>query len=67
MQVAGDSREVRLLGIEEAASFLGVTPRTVVNLIARGSLIPVRLPNLRRTLIDRQDLERLVSKGKQQE
>jgi excisionase family DNA binding protein len=57
-------RETRLLGLEEVAAFLGVTTRTVTNMIARGTLRPVRLPGLRRTLVDRQDLNQLVDRGK---
>lgn len=60
----GSVVEPRLLRLGEAASFLGVTPRSICRLVARGVLRPVRLPGLRRTLFDRQDLERMVALGK---
>jgi excisionase family DNA binding protein len=54
-----------LLGLEDAAGRLGTTRRTVERLIARGDLTIVRLPGVRRTLIDTEDLARLVAAGKQ--
>jgi DNA-binding transcriptional MerR regulator len=56
--------EARLLGLEETATFLGVTPRSVHRLVKRGLLTPVRLPGFRRTLFDREDLRALVALSK---
>jgi excisionase family DNA binding protein len=53
-----------LLGLEETADRLGMTSRTVWRLIARGDLTVVRLPGVRRTLIDTEDLARLIAAGK---
>ena len=64
MRKAMSENDSRLVGTSDAAALLGVTQRTVMNLIARGVLRPVRLPTLRRTLIDREDLDRLVALGK---
>jgi excisionase family DNA binding protein len=58
--------ESRLLGIEEAVLFLGVTARSLYRLVEKGMLTPVRLPGFRRTLFDRQDLEALVQSAKGQ-
>jgi excisionase family DNA binding protein len=55
-----DGSASRLLGLEEAAAYLGVTPRTVYRLVGEGLLTPVRLPGIRRTLFDRENLEDLV-------
>jgi len=65
MEIPMKSAEVRLLGLAEAGRFLGVTARTVQNLIRRGVIQPVRLPGLRRTLLDKGDLESLVASGRQ--
>ena len=54
----------RVLGLEAAAVYLDTTPRTIQRLIARGVLIPVNIPTLRRVLLDRQDLDSLIDAGK---
>ena len=59
--------DVRLFSLSEGARFLGLTVRTIQNLIARGTLHPVRIQGLRRTLLDRSDLERLVEAGRSPE
>lgn len=56
--------ESRLLGVEEAALFLGVTARSLYRLVDKGMLRPVRLPGFRRTFFDRRDLEALVQSAK---
>ncbi len=58
--------ESRLLGVEEAALFLGVTARSLYRLVDKGMLTPVRLPGFRRTFFDRRDLEALVKSAKGQ-
>jgi len=58
------THETRLVGLAEAGRFLGVTVRSVQNLILRGTLHPCDYPGLRRTLLDREDLERLVKAGR---
>lgn len=55
----------RLLSLQEAAIYLGLTIRSVHRLIAQGKLRPVRLGGFRRTLLDRTDLEALVAMAKQ--
>src|SRR6266542_5649531 len=61
----------RLLGLPAAAYYLGVGERTIKALVARGVLRPVRLPggegdrDLRRTLVDRHQLDALVDGGAQ--
>jgi excisionase family DNA binding protein len=64
MTVEAPPSEIRLLGLAAAASYLDVTPRTIQRLIGRGVLEPVRLPGVRRTLVDRQDLDQLIETGK---
>jgi excisionase family DNA binding protein len=54
---------VRLLTYEEAALFLGVSRRTIYNMVARGEIPVVRLSN-RICRIDRHDLELLVEAAK---
>jgi excisionase family DNA binding protein len=55
----------RLLDVEGAANYLSVSPWTIRDLIANGTLARVRVPlprggELRRVLLDREDLDRLV-------
>jgi excisionase family DNA binding protein len=54
----------RLLSFDAAASYLDVTGQTIRRLIARGILAPVKIPTLRRVLIDKSDLDRLIDAGK---
>ena len=50
----------RLLDVEGAAGYLGVSAWTVRDLVERGSLSRVALPGVRRLLFDRCDLDRLI-------
>ena len=50
----------RLLGTREAGTYLGISHRSVDNLILRGQLTPIRLPGLARVLLDVRDLDALV-------
>lgn len=55
----------RLLGIEDAARYLGISPWTVRDLVAGGQLRPVRLSltagkPVRRLLFDRVQVDLLV-------
>ena len=54
----------RLLQVEAAASYLGVSAKTVRRWIAAGRLAPVRLAGFRRPLLDRLDLDLLVERAK---
>lgn len=59
----------RLLDLESAGAYLGVSPWTVRHLIAAGTLARVRIPlpnrgELRKVLLDRADLDRLVEAWK---
>jgi excisionase family DNA binding protein len=56
--------EARLLGLDAAAGYLSLDAMTIRRLIARGCLNPVRITGVRRVLIDREDLDRLITAGK---
>lgn len=53
--------ERRLLGREESAAYLGITPKSIGRLVAKGVLTPVRLPGFRRVLFDKQDLDVVIT------
>ena len=55
----------RCLDIDKAGIYLGVSRRAVWRLVARGTLRAIRLPGLRKVLIDRLELERVIEEGKQ--
>lgn len=54
----------RLLGREQAATYLGVGTDTIDRLRLRGELQPVALCGLRRVLFDRLDLDRLIERSR---
>ena len=59
----------RLLSLEDAATYLGVSPWTVRDLEHAGTLTRVRIPlprqgELRKLLFDRADLDRLIEAWK---
>lgn len=54
----------RLLGIKDAASFLGLTPYALRKRIWDGDLPFVRFPGCRKQYIDARDLERVISENK---
>jgi excisionase family DNA binding protein len=54
----------RLLSFTSSAEYCGVTMQTIRRLMDRGVLTPVRLPEVRRILFDKQDLDRLIEAGK---
>jgi hypothetical protein len=59
----------RLLDINSCAVYLAVSPWTVRDLVANGTLRRVRIPlpghgELRRVLLDREDLDRLIGQWK---
>ncbi len=61
--------EPRLLSLEDAARYLGVSPWTVRELEWSGVLPRVRIPlgngkELRKLLFDREDLDRLIDRWK---
>ncbi len=60
---------VRLLDLRTAAAYLGVSPWTVRDLEANGTLSRVRIPakgkNVRKLLFDRQDLDKVIEAWKQ--
>lgn len=53
----------RLYSVDEAATYLGISPWTVREMIWRGDLACIRLG--RRVLLDLQDLDRLIIEHKQ--
>ena len=60
----------RLLGVTEAARYLGVSRRTLTSLVARGDLHKVELPGpggqpVRRVLVDREEVDHLVTRWRQ--
>ncbi len=60
----------RLMSLEQAALYLGVSPWTVRDLEAAGVLSRVRIPlknngELRKLLFDREDLDRLIEGWKE--
>jgi excisionase family DNA binding protein len=66
---AADRQTARLLSIQGAAAYLGLSPWTVRDLIDSGTIPRVRLPlggarDLRRILVDRHDLDRLIANSK---
>ena len=59
----------RLLDVDGAANYLGISTWTVRSMVDAGTLRPVRLPldggrELRRLLLDRLDLDRVIEAGK---
>jgi excisionase family DNA binding protein len=59
--------EIRLLSIPQAARYLGLTPRTLYNMVAPGSKckFPIQAIRLgRKVLFDRYDLDDLILKLK---
>jgi hypothetical protein len=66
--------EQRLLDVDAAAQYLGgISTHTVRALVARGELVPVRLPSCRRTsesnrrlLFDRVSIDALIDKWKRE-
>jgi hypothetical protein len=59
----------RLLGLRDAAQYVGVSTWTIRGWLAAGRLARVRLPgaaggDLERLLVDRLDLDQLVAEGK---
>jgi len=59
----------RLLDLDAGAAYLALSPWTVRDLIAAGILARVRIPlpnggELRKVLLDREDLDRLVAAWK---
>lgn len=60
----GNQKENRLMSVEKAAGYLGVNGITVRRIIARGTIFPVKMPEVRRVLFDQQDLDRLIQEAK---
>ncbi len=54
----------RLLGVADAAAYLGVSARAVWRLLGQGALQRVELPGTRRVLLDVEDLNALVEASK---
>ena len=58
------SSDGRLLGLKEAAAYLGISDWTLRKLMAERHLAPVRLPGVCRLLFDRTDLDRLIERSR---
>ncbi len=54
----------RLVGLEEAAQVLGISPWSCRDLVWRGELPRVRLPGVRRWLVALADLEALIARSR---
>jgi excisionase family DNA binding protein len=54
----------RLLGIRDAARYLGVSPFTIRNMLRDKRLLPVAVPGLARVLLDVRDLDVLIEAWK---
>lgn len=59
----------RLLGVDQAAAYLGLSSWTIRDMVSAGTLHPVRLQlgtgrEIRRLLLDRRDLDALVDRGR---
>lgn len=54
----------RGLPIIDAATYSGIPERALWRLISTGALRPIRLPGMRRVLLDRADLDRLLDAHK---
>jgi excisionase family DNA binding protein len=54
----------RLSTLDRAAAYAGVSRKSLSRLIQRQALPAVRLPGVRRVLIDLADLDRLIVKAK---
>lgn len=54
----------RLLGFREAGTYLGCTYWTVRSMVERGAIPAVRIPGVRRTLLDVRDLDALIEQWK---
>ena len=53
----------RLLGLKDAADYLGVSDWTVRGLVKQGHVIPIRLPGVCRLLFDVRRLDQLVERS----
>jgi excisionase family DNA binding protein len=60
------SIEKRLLEREAAAGYMNITLRSLERLVDKGIVTPVRIAGFRRTLFDKQDLDRLIETSKHQ-
>jgi excisionase family DNA binding protein len=66
---AADRQTARLMSLHGAADYLGVSYWTLRDLVNAGTIPRVRLPiggtrDLRRVLVDREDLDRLIVTSK---
>jgi len=59
------TEEKRLLGVEEAAKYLGVQKSTIYSWAWRRKIPSVKLG--RRLLFDREDLDQMIETGKRRE
>jgi excisionase family DNA binding protein len=55
----------RLLGLEDAAAYLGVSTDTVLGMLERGVVHRVALPGVRRLLLDVRELDEVVEASRQ--
>jgi hypothetical protein len=64
LSVFANSLPPRGLPITDAATYSGIPERALWRLISAGALRPIRLPGVRRLLLDRADLDRLLDAHK---
>jgi excisionase family DNA binding protein len=60
-----EKAQKRLFTVNEACSYLAISRMSLYRLIRREEILPVSLAG--RTLIDKEDLDRLIEKSKGQE
>jgi excisionase family DNA binding protein len=56
----------RLLGVKDAAHYLGLSPFTIRNMVKDRRLLAVAIPGLARVLLDVHDLDALIESWKSQ-
>lgn len=60
----GDKAGGRLLGVKEAAAYLGISIGTMRGRIWAGDVPFIRFPGCRKQLLDVRDLEKLIQNNK---
>jgi hypothetical protein len=64
MRANEDLSGCRLFDREKAATYLSITSKSLHRLVQKGVLTPVQLPEFRRVLFDKQDLDDLIETHK---
>lgn len=59
-----DGNKARLLGVKDAAAWLGISPWTLRERIWAGDVPFIRFPGCRKQLLDVRDLEKMIQDNK---